>query len=109
MRLTTEQKIELVELRKQGVSVEELAKKFKIYPSMVYYWTNPTYKTNSINRASDRWNKLTPEQKKEFYSHRDKKYICNYIKNRYHLDQEFRERFIQHIKNYQQRKKQGLF
>jgi len=87
----------------KNMTRKELAEKFGICRSTLFYHLNPKYKKDAIERAKKSRAKLTKEELRK----REKKYNLRkvkYQKQRYHEDQEFRKRMISNIIKYQKKK-----
>jgi len=96
----------MIELRKKGVTIRLIAKKFGVTETTVTYHTN---KRN--NKLVKEYGKRKVETKEGRL--KEKEYIKKYIKERYNNDPEFRERHLKLVKKSMKerrlaRKKKGL-
>jgi hypothetical protein len=87
-------------------TLKELGRMFGITMSNAHYWINDKYRFAyqkkqriyqiKLMRQGKTWNQKNPERNKE--------YMKNYIKNRYHTDPEFRQKHKDSAIRYQNRK-----
>jgi len=91
MRITKEQISEMKKLSKSGKKYSEIAKQMNISPVVVAYHLDGKYKIKLIERARKYRDKMSDEEKKRIYESQ-KEYRKQYFKDRYHSDEEFREK-----------------
>ena len=97
-RLMREEITELKELRKQGMTQIELAKKYNTSLGTIGYHTNESVRLKRINYSKSYYRNLPIERKKEL-NKKKKEYLKNYSKNRYHADKEYRDKILNYQKN----------
>lgn len=88
-------------MRKQGMNLEEIGNVCGVSRTIVNYHLNKDYRANQ-RKNSRKWQKKNMTKKK--LQKRNKKYQPynnNYIKERYHTDPNFRKKFIQTVRNSQ--------
>ena len=105
-KVTPKMVLRMKELIAEGKTHKEIGKELKIASSMVSYHTNLSYKKKKTEDSKARWKKMTKEQVR-LINKSQRKYRQNYMKTRYHTDEEFRQRLIKHSLNYQRRQKTG--
>ena len=91
MRITKEQVVEMKKLMENGKKYSEIAKQMEISPVVVAYHLDKKYKIKLIERARKYRDKMSDEEKKRIYESQ-KDYRKKYFKDRYHSDEEFREK-----------------
>ena len=107
MRITKEQ-IELMrKMYSQGKTQMELAKELKIPQSKVSYWVGKKTRETSIKNAKERFNRLTPKQKREYYQSR-REYNRIYMNNRYRNDPDFKNKIRERSKIWKRKKTLNL-
>jgi transposase-like protein len=97
-KLTKEQVAEIIKLKSEGISVQELAIKFNVAKQTILYWTDENYKKLSKDGSIRRFKELSTEKKKEIYD-KKKEYMKNYMKIRYNSDPVFRQKHIELVKS----------
>jgi predicted transcriptional regulator len=95
-KVTPEMVIQMKELKKQGLTTYDIAKKLGIAQATVIYHLNPKYRKKRILRARKQERKVYPKKKE---------YIKEYIRKRYSIDEKFREKFKKLLRK--QAKKRG--
>jgi len=85
------------ELRNSGLFYHEIAKKLNLSINAIAYHLNPKAKERKRIRARKDYKRLTKKQKKAKSQSR-KEYIREYIMDRYHKDEEFRNRYKEIIR-----------
>ena len=110
MKLSKKQINQIRKLRKKGLKLREIAKKFNVAESTLQYHINETYRKSVKEKARERMRKLT---KKERYEKNKKSYNPGYYKNKYNNDPKFRKKIIKitqrcQRKLYKKRKEKGL-
>lgn len=91
MRITKEQVIEMKKLSKNGKKYIEISKHMNISPVVVAYHLEEKYKIKLLERARKYRDKMSDNEKKRIYESQ-KDYRKQYFKDRYHSDEEFREK-----------------
>ena len=66
MKVDEEMKQKMREMRKQGVSYKEIAKKFGVSDSTVMYWCNEKARQRVIFNAISRWRSKSIEERREY-------------------------------------------
>ena len=92
-KVTPEMKEEMKEMKKGGMSYKNISKIFGLSKNVSIYHLNPEQRKKSIKRALKSYSKLSKGFSKEKEKKRQE-YKNDYIKDRYHHDEEFRERMI---------------
>lgn len=92
-KVTPEIELQMKQLRKEGKSYDKIAEMFNVRQSTVIYHVSDKYKKYQLKRANERNHKHT---KKEIRINNKlrKKYRCQWFKDRYHDDEEFRKKVI---------------
>lgn len=96
MKITKDQDLILKEFRK-SMTIEQIKTITGLPYSTIVYHTNPKCREGTIRRQKSWYNKLSPEKKKEHHKKNYDNYGKNYMKRRYHEDEEFRKRMIQSV------------
>jgi hypothetical protein len=91
MKLSQQQIQEINDLVKDGIIQVTLVKKFNVSQGTVSYWTNERYRNKRRLKAKEYFNKIPISKKKQIYESR-KEYMKNYMRNRYKLDEIFRNK-----------------
>ena len=104
MKLTKIQIEDINELRKNGVSYNEIKEKYKVSSSCIQYHTSDLIRTNAIEKSKRFFKNLSPEKKKERYR-KSRIYFKDYFKRRYHNEPEYRKKFIEYVKKYNKKRK----
>ncbi len=89
-------KEKMKELRDSGMSYQNISKTFGLSSNVSVYHLNPEQREKSIKRAIKSYSKLSKSFSKEKKRKRQE-YKNDYIKDRYHHDEEFRKRMISHM------------
>lgn len=102
-KVTPEMKKEFKKLREEGLTYKQIAEKYGLTSSTIQYHLKEKTRRlvlerqNRYYREGRTWRQKNPEKWQ--------KYSSSYHLERYNNDEEFRQRMIQHVKNYEQRKK----
>jgi transposase len=96
-KVTPEMRVEMEKLRNQGLTYEEIAEKFGISLSIVYYHLNPEYRRKRIEREGRRQKtkKVREYHAKRRRSEEYRRLRREYMRERYRKDPEFREKMVQ--------------
>ena len=100
-KITPEDIIKMKKLREEGFTYKVIGKIFDVGGSIVNYHINP--KENARQKAyAKAYSKKHPEK---IYQNKKGRtiYIRKYIKDRYNNDEEFRLRFLEHVKRSQKK------
>jgi predicted transcriptional regulator len=89
---------EMKRLREEGLTYQEIADEVGFSASTVMYWVDPKHRRKR-KEYMDGYAKEHYWKNRDYYLEYNKKYI----KERYNNDEEFRERFLNHVKNWQKR------
>ena len=96
---------QIKEMRSQGKYYFEIAKHLGITKSKALYWGNEEYRKNQVEKAREKIRNLDAKERKKYYL-KNKEYNKNYRRERYHSDEEFRKRMIEHSMKYKRKKSQ---
>jgi len=91
-KLSKEQIAKIHELRKQGLSINKIAKIMKFHYNTVYYHLSPKYRKYKIEQVT-RWIKKRGIKPK-------REYLRKYFMKRYHANSEFRAKVKQSMLRY---------
>ena len=103
MKLTANQIETIKELKKQKATIKELAEMFGVSVAAIDYHINPNTKARHKRNAAKSYSRL---REKEGWREKRRAYLREYMKKRYHSDEEFRKRAVEFSKKYQKRKYQ---
>ena len=84
-------------LRNEGMFYKDIARKFEVCYETIAYHLSEKAKKRKIKQVIEYNNRLTKKQRKE-KTKRYQPYTSQYIKERYNNDEEFRLRFLDHVK-----------
>jgi hypothetical protein len=98
--LTNEQRNEIKKLYSEKKPLKEIAEEMKVSVQTVLYWADEEQKSIKKKRGADTYRKKSKEQKKAIYE-KQRDYRKKYQFDRYHNDEEFRKRYINYQKKYQ--------
>jgi len=105
-RKVTPSKLEwMKEMRELGLPYTKIAKETGVCASTVIYHLNPEARKRKIERAIKHNEGMTIRERKK-KSKKHYLYGKNYLKQRYHNDEDFRKRYISLVNNWQKRKKE---
>lgn len=103
-KVTPEIEKEMKELRKEGLSYEDIGKIMRLHQNTVRYHLNSKERKKVIERTQKYNKKMTLKQRKE-KSRKQLPYLIKYLKERYNNDKLFRKNFIEMImKNFKKRR-----
>lgn len=112
-KVTPENVQEMKELREKGKTYGEIAKLFNITDSTAQYHISPAENKRKKEYSINWWKRHPEIMKKQILSTKKKKYVKEYIFERYNNDLEFRKRFLENVKKSQKKirnrnKRKGL-
>jgi transcriptional regulator with XRE-family HTH domain len=87
MKVSEEMKRKMREMRRQGISYREIAKKLGVSESTVMYWCSEKVRQRVIRNSLKRWMRKSPEERREYarrYRERNREKY-NYIMAKYYL------------------------
>jgi DNA-binding transcriptional ArsR family regulator len=96
MKLTKNQINLIKEKHKSGIKLRELAKEFKVSHSTIDYHLNKERRYAQIKKSFDK----KPIEERRAIWRKKGKYINNWIKNKYKIDESFRNKIKERSKNY---------
>lgn len=105
--ITQEEKNEILNLKSQGKSVEEIIDIMNMNIFKVKYWLDEEHRKKRIFNARKQFLKKNKKQRKEYYKSR-REYIKNYNGRRYKEDPIFREKQKERARNYKRKCKEVL-
>ena len=103
MKLTNKQIEEIRKLREKKVKLVEIAIRFNITPPTVLYYTDEAYRQRTINKTIERFRSKTKEERSKIYKQR-LPYMKKYYRERYNSDEEFRDKQLKRVAEYQKKK-----
>jgi len=99
MRITEDLKSKILELRKEGLTYEQISVKLNIKLNQVVYWIKDKYRER-VKELNKPKNKIYYYKNKEKINLKRREYNKIYYKNKYKTDEVFREKQKQRSREY---------
>ena len=90
-KLNKNQVERIKQLYKEGKTLTEIAKMFKVTKSAIHYHLNPEEKLKRSERRRNAYQRLTREEKKEIFE-KQREYQREYHRRRYNKDRKFKKK-----------------